>query len=135
MQVFSNKVRDGKYSLQSVTIVSDEGLQVYIGGGEKAHIGSVAVSQPRESLTGDGSRSCTTSVINLVGHKDDAVSLTSAEAICRFVNKVVVITAGVHITGAGSKDIEWVLRNVQQINASIIRKLEELGLQPEEKNV
>jgi hypothetical protein len=120
---FFDEVRDGKYTLRSVTIISDEGLQVYVGGGEKAHIGSVAVSQPRESLTGDGSVSCTTSVFNLVGHKDDAVSVAIAEAICTTVKQVVVVAAGVHVSAADSDDIERLLGNTRKLTEKILQRL------------
>jgi hypothetical protein len=131
MQVFSDEIHDGRYSLHAVTIVSGDGIQVYLGGGEKPHIGSVAISQPRKSLTGDGSTSCTTSVLNLVGHKDDALSVTVAESICRAVDRVAVVTAGVHITAAGSSEIDHLLENARQLTERIILRLQEADIQAE----
>ncbi|MFR9190881.1 MAG: hypothetical protein ACLVL7_12145 [Anaerotruncus massiliensis (ex Togo et al. 2019)] len=71
----------------------DEGLTVTVGGG-RSHIGSVAIAQPRPSLRGDGSVSCTCSVWNQPGHKDEAVARPVAERLCRALNTVVVVTAG-----------------------------------------
>jgi hypothetical protein len=123
MTVFSEELQDGRYSLHGVVVVSDDGVQLYIGGGEKTHIGSVAVSQPRESLSGDGSVSCTTSVLNLVGHKDDAISMSIADRLCRVLNRVVVVTAGVHIGSAEPKEIERLLANARRLTETIIARL------------
>lgn len=69
------KIKDGKYSLQAVITKTNGGLSVYLGGGDEPHIGTVAISQPRLSQKGDGSISCTTSVINLLHHKDDTLAV------------------------------------------------------------
>jgi hypothetical protein len=126
MEAYSDELSDGKYSLYTVTTVCDDGIQVYVGGGEKTHIGSVAISQPRKSLTGDGSFSCTTSVFNLLGHKDDAVSVTLAEAIATALNCVVVVTAGVHVNAASSADIERLLQNTRRLTEKILTRLKKL---------
>ena len=46
-----------------------EDFQICLAGGEKPHIGCVVQAVPRESLTGDGSWSATSSVWNRTGHK------------------------------------------------------------------
>ena len=48
-----------------------EDLLISVEGGQKPHIGCVIQSIPRPSLTGDGSYSATSSVLNLTGHKDE----------------------------------------------------------------
>lgn len=50
---------------------------VCLQGGDQPHIGCVVQTEPRESLTGNGSVSATSSVLNYPGHKD--------EVICRYV--------------------------------------------------
>ena len=52
-----------------------EDFQICLAGGEKPHIGCVVQAVPRESLTGDGSWSATSSVWNRTGHKDDVLTL------------------------------------------------------------
>ena len=50
-----------------------EDFQICLAGGEKPHIGCVVQAVPRESLTGDGSWSATSSVWNRTGHKDEVL--------------------------------------------------------------
>lgn len=58
----------------AVDSIGDD-LCITVQGG-KSHIGCTVLAIPRESLTGEGI-SCTSSVINVSGHKD--------EEICRYV--------------------------------------------------
>ena len=59
-----------------------EDFQICLAGGEKPHIGCVVQAVPRESLTGDGSWSATSSVWNRTGHKDEVLCRMLAEKIC-----------------------------------------------------
>jgi|GEM_PF-456036 len=95
----------GKYGMRGVAVKTAAGISIYLGGGERPHIGTTVVSQPRLSLTGDGQTGCTTSVFNLLGHKDDAIAVPIAEALCKSLQQVVVVTAGIHIDAAGPADI------------------------------
>ena len=47
-----------------------EDILACIQGGDKPHIGCTVQSVPRPSLTGNGTISATSSVLNLTGHKD-----------------------------------------------------------------
>jgi hypothetical protein len=120
--VYEDEISDGEYSLKSLTLVTREGVQVYVGGGTRAHIGSVALSQPRPSLSGDESASSTTSVLNLLGHKDDSLAVPLAEQICRRTGQAVVVTAGVHIDGARPEEIERLLANCRGLGERILRR-------------
>lgn len=104
--IFVERAGEGKFSLEAVVTVTKEGINVYLGGGEKPHIGTVALSQPRPSLKGDGSVSCTTSVLNLLGHKDDGLAVPLAEELCKTLKQTIVVTAGVHIENATIEDIK-----------------------------
>jgi hypothetical protein len=121
IQCYFDKVEDGKYTLQSVSVRTQDGIQVYLGGGEKTHIGSVAISEPRESLKKDGSRGCTTSVLNRIAHKDDALAVPLAEALCLAANQVVVVTAGAHVENARPEEIERLLGNLETLRTIILR--------------
>ena len=56
-----------------------EDLVLTLSGGEKPHIGCVVQAVPRPSLSGDGTISVTSSVINLTGHKDEFLCRRLAE--------------------------------------------------------
>lgn len=126
-RTFTVEVDDGKYSLYAVVTVATEGLSVYTGGGEVDHIGSVAVSIPRESLSGSGESGCTTSVFNLTSHKDDTIAVPMAEEICRFAGETTVVTAGVHIDNAEEEELLRIIKNKNKLTEFILRRLLDSG--------
>ena len=89
-----------------------EDLVLTLSGGEKPHIGCVVQAVPRPSLSGDGSISVTSSVINLTGHKDEFLCRRLAENRCRETGKVVVCTGGVHMDHITGEQIEELLKNI-----------------------
>lgn len=117
------EVADGRYSLRAVAVATGQGVNIFLGGGESTHVGTVAISQPRPSLKGDGTVSCTTSVFNLVGHKDDVLAIPLAETLCKQLQQVVVVTAGVHIDNAGEGDIDRIKGNMAALAARLVEAL------------
>jgi hypothetical protein len=107
----SMAVTAGELPLRLDVLISRAGrdITMYIGGGTAPHIGSVVISQPRESLSGSGHRSCTTSVYNLLGHKDDQIAVLFAEAFCKKYGIVVVVSAGMHIDKASPSELKKIL--------------------------
>ena len=120
-QVFCECVNDGKYTIESVIVKTISGVNIYLGGGEESHIGTVVISIPRPSLTGDGSISCTTSLFNLISHKDDILAVPLAEELAKQLNQVVVVSAGVHIERATSEEITRIKKNLDIIKNLIIK--------------
>ena len=84
-------------------------------GGERPHIGCVVQAVPRPSLSGDGTISVTSSVINLTGHKDEFLCRRLAENRCRETGKVVVCTGGVHMDHITGEQIEELLKNIDRM--------------------
>ena len=91
-----------------------EDLVLTLSGGEKPHIGCVVQAVPRPSLSGDGTISVTSSVINLTGHKDEFLCRRLAENRCRETGKVVVCTGGVHMDHITGEQIEELLKNIDR---------------------
>ena len=73
-----------------------EDLVLTLSGGEKPHIGCVVQAVPRPSLSGDGTISVTSSVINLTGHKDEFLCRRLAEKSMQGNRK----SSGMHRRGA-----------------------------------
>lgn len=94
-----------------------------VWGGEKPHIGCTVQAVPRESLTGDGSVSVTSSVMNLLGHKDEALCRSLAEQVCKKTAAVVVCTGGFHVDGITGEQIQEVTEAVDQIGNMIAEAL------------
>jgi hypothetical protein len=120
---FHIKTDKEAYNLEAFVKGIGEDLLVAIWGGERHHIGAVAVAQPRPSLKNHRVRSATASVFCYVGHKDDVIAKEAAEKISSALNTNVTVTTGAHwenIDEAGVKDI---MENSRQLVEMIIEKI------------
>lgn len=120
-------IGEGRFKLEAIITNTQEGVNIYLGGGEKTHIGTVVLCQPRESLKQDGSRSVTTSVLNILGHKDDDIAKPIAEILCRCLNEKIVVSAGVHIENATAAEIQALLELGNRLAENIIESIEREG--------
>ena len=100
-----------------------EHVLVCLQGGERPHLGCVVQTEPRESLTGDGSMSATSSVLNFPGHKDEVVCRYVAEKISRELNRRVVCTGGFHKDGISVEEIREVQMVVEKVTERIVGRL------------
>ncbi|NLX64169.1 MAG: hypothetical protein GX022_05250 [Clostridiaceae bacterium] len=120
------EICDGKFSLYAEAIIIPDGICIYLGGGEQPHIGSVILSEPRQSLIRDGSRSCTSSLLNRIGHKDEVFARSLAEQLCVAIGVPVSVTAGIHIELATEQDIERLTFNFKVLAEKIVSSMSEL---------
>ena len=95
-----------------------EDIAAVLYGGDKPHVGCTVLAVPRPSLTGDGSVSCTSSVLNVVGHKDEYICRYVAEALCKRHGVTVVCTGGFHQDGISPEQI----REIQDMLLSSLSK-------------
>ena len=122
MRIIRQKIEDGPYSVEAILTRMEEGACVCLGGGH-SHVGVIVLALPRESLLKDGSVSSSTSVINMLGHKDDVVALPLAERLCREFNMPVTVTAGIHIDLADDTDIRRICHNVDELTRLLCEAL------------
>lgn len=101
-----------------------EDVLVCLQGGDRPHLGCVVQTEPRESLTGDGSVSATSSVLNYPGHKDEVVCRYVAEKISRELNKRVICTGGFHKDGITVEEIREVQRAVEKAAEKVVARLQ-----------
>jgi hypothetical protein len=94
---------EGKYKvfLEEKKIGKD--LIFILGGGERSHIGGIAICEP--------DKSCNT--IRLEGHYDDVV--LKPIAACRKYKKKVVAVGGVHVDNASEDEIELLVKNCKNL--------------------
>ncbi|MDD4168679.1 MAG: hypothetical protein PHD36_00165 [Desulfotomaculaceae bacterium] len=102
---------EGRYRIDLLVSVTGDGLVVQLFGGEKTHVGAVAIGLPRPGLSDPAKISCNTIVIPLLGHKDDEVAKPVAEEIVVACGKPVVVAAGIHLDHAGPGEIETLVEN------------------------
>jgi hypothetical protein len=89
-------------------------LCVVIAGGEVPHLGAVAVAQVRPSLQDGAKLSASTSVITLLGHKEDVIARKVAHVLAAKLNKNVAVCCGIHVDDITPDELSFVERAVQR---------------------
>ena len=120
---FTIKTDTEAYNLEALVKQIGEDLLVAIWGGEKPHIGAVAVAQPRPSLKDESVVSATASVFCYLGHKDDIIAKQAAEKLSAALNTNVTLTVGIHWDDLDEAGIRTILGNSQQLVNMIIEKI------------
>lgn len=101
----------GRFDISAWVRLIGTDLLVAISGGEKPHIGAVAVAQPRPSLRNPEVTGATASVICCLGHKEDGLAKAASEKLSATFNRRVVVTAGIHWDNLTDEDIRQVQQN------------------------
>ncbi|MBW2004020.1 MAG: hypothetical protein JRI72_05315 [Deltaproteobacteria bacterium] len=125
---FKIKTNEGAYDLEAVVRLIGQDLLVAIWGGEKPHIGAVAVAQPRPSLKDPEITSATASVICLPGHKEDELAKAVSEILAAALNTPVVVTAGIHWDNISKNGIQKVIENSKILVDLILERIASLHL-------
>ncbi len=119
---FTVKTEEDSYNLSASVRLIGEDVLVAIWGGEKPHIGAVAVAQPRPSLKDPEVTSATTSVICLMGHKEDELAKASAEILAAALKTPIVVTAGIHWDNLDPEGIRRIIQNSEILVEMILEK-------------
>ena len=113
--VSSFQLSEGRFKLDVVVVQMGQDLSVCLFGGDRPHIGSVALAVPRPSLRAPAIRSATASVLNVVGHKEDRLTRSAAEQLAAGLGCVVSVAAGIHYDDLDDPGIETICRLVQDV--------------------
>lgn len=101
---------EGRHRVWAEAIAAGEDLVIFIGGGEKPHVGSL-------SLAAAGGAPVSASV---PGHKDYVVSSRAAMRVSLETGKACVVVAGLHVEDASKSDIELLLKNTEKCLGALI---------------
>ena len=119
---FTIKTETGAYDLTASARWIGADLLVAIWGGEKPHIGAVAVAQPRPSLKDPEVTSATASVICNVGHKEDELVKAASEILASVLKTQVVVAAGIHWDNLDDEGIHTIIKNSRILVEMILEK-------------
>ncbi|SDE55960.1 hypothetical protein [Sporomusa acidovorans] len=108
-------------TLEAITVGED--ICVIIYGGDSPHIGCVTLSIFRPSWKDGSTPSTTTSVLNLIGHKDDQVAQSVSHSLSAKLNKNVAVICGIHIDNITSEEIKDTIKLVESLTDRLIQKL------------
>jgi hypothetical protein len=99
----------GKYKVWLKETKHGKDLILFLGGGERTHIGSVVLCEPgKEAKT-----------INRKGHFDWMVAKPIAKKIANKKKKPVVCIAGIHVNNATKDEIKLLKENCKKIENKI----------------
>ncbi|MDE5931801.1 MAG: hypothetical protein K2H40_04870 [Lachnospiraceae bacterium] len=91
-------------------------ILITVKGGDKPHIGTVVLAVSRPSLTGDGSVSTTSSVLNVTGHKDEVICRILAEKASKKYGVTAACVGGFHIDDINAEQIEEVVSAIRNFD-------------------
>lgn len=111
---------DNKYKIEAIVVISGKDVSVTIGGGDKYHIGAVAIAVPRPEYKQFKKRTASTSVICVQGHREDELSYNVAKYLSTELDCVVTVSIGIHIDNIEQHEIQLVLNNVNILLNNIV---------------
>lgn len=115
MNSITLSVGEGRFKLEALITFLGRDMNISVVGGEKRHIGAVALAQPRKSLRNKLKLSATASTICVIGHKEDVLAKKMAEEVSKNFNCIVTCAVGIHIDNATMKEIEEIDKNFKQL--------------------
>ncbi|TFG96399.1 hypothetical protein E4H12_11135 [Candidatus Thorarchaeota archaeon] len=89
-------------------------LLISIHGGDEHHIGGVAIAYVTPSHYRDAS-TVSLSSLTFPGHKDYVIANSTAEKICKELERSTVVTVGIHYDNATKNDIDEIIKAVEEL--------------------
>lgn len=117
------EARQGRIGLHLGATLMGKDLCVALSGGDRAHIGAVALSQARASLDPDGGTSATTSVLALLGHKEDDLARGLAAKLAISLEATVCVACGIHVEGLEPAELPIVAGLAEQLCQELLERL------------
>lgn len=96
-------------------------LSLSISGGDRPHIGAVALAVPRPSSSDPKVISATTSVIAVTGHKEDVIATHVADRLAASLGCIVTVSCGIHFDKINTQ----ILENLQNQIETEIEQIKE----------
>jgi hypothetical protein len=126
----SVSVKEGRFKLEALVKTLGQDFLVAVWGGTHPHIGAVALAVPRPSLKDKKKTSATSSVLTLVGHKEDVTAKMISEALAAGLKQNVVVTAGIHWDNLKAEEIQSIVTLTEGLTKKIIQKAGSPSPQP-----
>ena len=98
-------------------------LCVALSGGSRPHIGAVAVGQPYPSHQDPARTSATTSLITLLGHKEDRLARNLADLLARTLDATACVACGIHLDDLSAQDLAAIEAMVEALSKDLLTAL------------
>jgi len=129
MHVFEEAINitcgEGRYEISLRVQATADGLSGLLTGGEKPHVGGVAMSVPRMGQSG-GKTLCDTWITPRPGHRDAELAARVSELICSDTHQTTAIVAGIHIGNAQKSEISILVENSLAAARLFVNKYKEI---------
>lgn len=99
-------------------------LNLAIFGGDRPHIGAVAMSYPHPGLKHPDRHEVTTSVLTVTGHKEDLLARHAAHRIAAATGRTTSVCCGIHLEQITRQEIRTVQRLVDRLVDDLVTRLE-----------
>ena len=109
------QTKEGIFDLTASVTKVGQDFVVIIWGGERPHVGAVALAQSRKSLKDPDKVSATASVLCLLGHKEDVVVKIVSERLAAIADRPVAVVAGIHWDNLQESDFRQIFKNVDRL--------------------
>ncbi len=113
----------GRLALRLTCVPMGRDLAVTLAGGDRPHLGAVALSQPRPSGLEDGGTSASTSVITLLGHKEDELARSLAARLASGLGGAVCVACGIHLERIQAQELQDVLELAEDLALEALARL------------
>ena len=98
-------------------------LHLAIFGGDRPHIGAVALSASHPSLKNPEQEDVTTSVIAVTGHKEDLLARNAAQRIASASRRTTCVSCGIHLDEISKEEIRLVQALVEDLVDDFLHRL------------
>jgi hypothetical protein len=119
-----------RITVEAIDIPMGDDHCVVITGGDRPHLGAVALAQSRPSLRDPARVSASTSVLTLLGHKEDVLAHRVAGRLASALNRNAVICCGIHVDAISPAEMEFIDRAVDRFCDLVIQDAQRLKTNP-----
>jgi gallate decarboxylase subunit D len=126
MKPFSVSVKGGPFRLEALTLEIGADLVVALWGGSRPHVGAVALALTRPSLQNKRKQSATSSILTVLGHKEDQTVKIVSEKLASSLKRNVVVTAGLHWDHLPAEDLAALTALTEKLAHKIVEKITRL---------
>ncbi len=110
----------GRVTLEALTVPMGDDLCLVITGGDRPHLGAVALAQARPSIQDSSKVSASTSVLTVLGHKEDLLARSAAQCLAAGLNRTVVVCCGIHVDAILPDELRFVEEAIGRLCALAI---------------
>ncbi len=96
--------------IRAIIVYTDCGINVTVAGGDKSHIGAVAIIDEQGNLTST----------TFPNHKETIIAESWAKWLYEKYKQPVVVSAGIHYDGISKSEIELILQGCEKFKEELL---------------